>query len=217
MTTMTTDRSASVMTANQVVAYNLVEARAIRQWTQKESALALRPYLGVLWSKGTFSAAERSVDGSRVRQFTADEIVAFARAFNLPIGWFFMPPSAEIDGRPVMLSTPDSGPDGTTPSELVDVVFGYGEGADYTVSRLDEYLQDLGGDRLAELQSAVRQMAQDRVDALVRAFLSPLPGLASDLRAVADALESFSAEGPSDLSSDIGGQVSLRGARPFSK
>lgn len=79
------------ITPNQVVAYNLAEARALLRWTQEEAAAELEQYLGARWSKATFSAAERSIDGRRVRQFTADEIVAFSRCFRVPLGFFFMP------------------------------------------------------------------------------------------------------------------------------
>ncbi|MCA1673650.1 MAG: hypothetical protein LC799_16100, partial [Actinobacteria bacterium] len=44
-------------TANQVVAFNLTQAREWRGWTQDEAAVALEPYLGVRWSKATFSQA----------------------------------------------------------------------------------------------------------------------------------------------------------------
>ena len=69
---------------NQVVAFNLAEARTLRGWTQEKAAVELEPFVGARWSKATFSAAERSVDGQRVRQFTADEIVAFSRCFRVP-------------------------------------------------------------------------------------------------------------------------------------
>ena len=82
------------MTPNQIVAHNLREARLLKGWTQEEAAEHLEPYLGVRWSKSTFSAAERSCARERVREFTADEIVAFASAFNLSVSWFFLPPSA---------------------------------------------------------------------------------------------------------------------------
>ncbi len=72
-------------TANQVVAFNLAQAREWRGWTQDEAAVALEPFLGVRWSKATFSQAERSVAGRFIRNFTADEIVAFARGFELPV------------------------------------------------------------------------------------------------------------------------------------
>ena len=80
------------LSPNQVVAYNLAQARLLRGWTQDQAAEALEAHVGARWSKATFSAAERSVDGERVRQFDADEIVAFARAFDLPVNWFFLPP-----------------------------------------------------------------------------------------------------------------------------
>ena len=58
------------LTPNQIVAYNLAQARLWKNWTQEEAAEHLAPYLGTRWSKASFSAAERSVDGQRVRQFT---------------------------------------------------------------------------------------------------------------------------------------------------
>lgn len=45
--------------------------------------------MGVRWSTATWSAAERSVDGVRVREFTADEIVALARALRVEVCYFF--------------------------------------------------------------------------------------------------------------------------------
>lgn len=88
----------TALTPNQVIAFNLAQARALRGWTQEEAAERLEPYLGTRWSKVTFSTAERSVIGKRVRNFDADEIAAFALAFDLPIAWFFTPP-AGVDAR----------------------------------------------------------------------------------------------------------------------
>lgn len=82
------------MTPNQRVAYNLRRARKLRGWTQAEAAEKLEPYLGRRWSKASFSIAECSTDnGHRVRRFGADEIVAFAEGFDLPITWFLDEPS----------------------------------------------------------------------------------------------------------------------------
>lgn len=81
------------MTPNQIVAHNLRRARALHGWTQDAAAERLAPLLGERWSKATFSAAERSVaQPARIRQFSADELVAFAQAFELPIAFFFTPP-----------------------------------------------------------------------------------------------------------------------------
>lgn len=181
------------LTPNQVVAYNLAQARLWRNWTQEEAARAIEPYLGVRWSKGSFSAAERSVDGDRVRQFTADEIVAFSRAFGLPVSWFFLPPPAWHDGHPVVLMTPDGGPTGVTPSELVDVVFGNAEQQAVIGMRLQSYLQALGVDRLTDAQEAIRRMVNDRVDEIVRHSLGPLSDAQTMLRALANQLEDIEA------------------------
>jgi transcriptional regulator with XRE-family HTH domain len=80
------------MTANELVAYNLRRARELRGLTQEQAAERLEPYLGHRWSKATFSSAETAMPG-RVRQFDADELLAFAAAFDLPLIWFFIPPT----------------------------------------------------------------------------------------------------------------------------
>jgi hypothetical protein len=92
------------MTANQLVAYNLRRARQEYEGglTQKQAAELLEPYLGKRWSVASFSAAEASAkNGSRGREFSADEILAFARAFNVPISYFFLPPEEDQERRPV--------------------------------------------------------------------------------------------------------------------
>lgn len=80
------------LTPNQIVAWNLARARGLRGWTQEQAAEQLAPHLGERWSKATYSAAERSIDGNRVRNFTADDLHAFARAFDLPMTMFLTPP-----------------------------------------------------------------------------------------------------------------------------
>lgn len=92
------------MTANQLVAHNLRRAREARGWTQAIAARELEPYLGREWSVASFSAAERSAEGGRRRVFSANELLAFACAFNKPIAWFFAPPPELEDvyaGEPI--------------------------------------------------------------------------------------------------------------------
>jgi hypothetical protein len=108
-------------TPNQIVAHNIARARLLCGWTQDQAAEACAPYLGTRLSPASWSAMERSVDGGRIREITADELVAFARAFDLPIGFFLTPPSA-WDNH--VVATPDAGPDGLEPIELFDVVIG---------------------------------------------------------------------------------------------
>jgi hypothetical protein len=108
-------------TPNQIVAHNIAKARLLRGWTQDQAAEACAPYLGARLSPASWSALERSVDGGRIRETTADELVGFARAFDLPIGFFLTPPSA-WDNH--VVATPDAGPGGLEPIELFDVVIG---------------------------------------------------------------------------------------------
>ena len=89
------------LTPNQIVAFNLTRARTDRGWSQPEAAAALEPFLGVRWSRASYSAVERSVDGVRIKQFSADELVAIARCFDRPISWFLTPPPG------VTVTTPD--------------------------------------------------------------------------------------------------------------
>jgi hypothetical protein len=108
-------------TPNQIVAFNINQARLKRGWTQDQAAEALAPYLGARLSTASWSAIERSVDGGRIREFTADELIAFARGFELPLGWFLTPPPASDDIR---VATPDTKTKGLDGRELLDVVLG---------------------------------------------------------------------------------------------
>ncbi len=85
-------------TASQVVAHNLTRARVLRSLTQSEAAERLSRFTGSKWSQATVAQAEGSVGGQRVRQFTANELVALARAFDLPVLFFFLPPD-DGEGR----------------------------------------------------------------------------------------------------------------------
>lgn len=83
------------LTANQLVAYNLMRIRKTLGLSQAQAAERLEPHLGVRWSKAVYSAAERSYHGNRVRQFTADDLIGLALAFGVPVVYFFMPPKPE--------------------------------------------------------------------------------------------------------------------------
>lgn len=92
-------------TPSQVVAHNLTRARQLRGLTQVEIAERLTAFTGTPWSATTVAQAEGSVSGNRVRQFTANELVALARTFDLPVLYFFLPPE-DGSGK---LRTPDAG------------------------------------------------------------------------------------------------------------
>jgi len=110
------------MTTNQIVAHNVAKARTIRGWTQEQAAEALAPYLGGKLSTASFSALERSAwNVNRIKQFSADEMFALARGFDLPIGFFFTPPPPAFDAA---LSSPEAGMKGLDPIVLLDAVLG---------------------------------------------------------------------------------------------
>lgn len=109
----------TVMTANEVVSYRLRQAPELRRWTQEEAAEQLAPYLGARWSAASFSAAEAGARMSRRgREFTADELLALARCFDVPILFFLVPPPQ------VRVAAPDGGPHGIDPSTVFDALLG---------------------------------------------------------------------------------------------
>ena len=80
---------------NQVVAYNIREARQLRGWTQEELADRLEPYLGQRLTQAGVSSIERAWDSDRRREFDAHELLVFAMVFDLPMLWFLLPPPGD--------------------------------------------------------------------------------------------------------------------------
>jgi transcriptional regulator with XRE-family HTH domain len=110
------------MTPNQIVAYNVAKARSLRGWTQEQAAEALAPYLGAKLSGASFSALERSAwSVDRIKQFSADDLLALSRGFDLPIGYFFTPPPPDFDAA---LHAPDAPTPGLDPIVLLDAILG---------------------------------------------------------------------------------------------
>ena len=104
------------LTPNQIVAFNLRRARRLHGWRQDKAAEQLAPFLGKHWSNASFSAAEKSVEHpERIKVFSADEIVAFAAAFELPVAYFFEPP-ADVQAIAAPGATRE-----LSPTELQDV------------------------------------------------------------------------------------------------
>ena len=126
-----------VMTPNQIVAYNVAKARELRGWTQEQAAEALAPYLGAKLSAASFSALERSAwKVDRIKVFSADELFALSRGFDLPIGFFFTPPPPEMDAG---LHGPDAGWKGLDPIVLLDAVLGTPENLRHWEAQLLAY------------------------------------------------------------------------------
>ena len=178
------------ITPNQLVGYNLWCARQERRWTQAQAAEALEPYLGVRWTVAQVSAAERSVDGTRIRQFTADDLVAFAQAFEVPITYFFLPPRPEATWSKVKPGTSKDELNRTM-AVMIDLIFG---DANKGVPLLSGHLHDV----MKDLDPALYSDAQRRIFALARLRL---------LGVVANAIGSMGGwrESLSKLAEELGG------------
>jgi hypothetical protein len=179
------------LTPNQIVAYNLAQARLWKNWTQEEAAEHLEPYLGARWSKASFSAAERSVDGQRVRQFSADDIVAFSRAFGLPVGYFFLPPPPSVAPVPVRLASSENPLWGIPISELIDVVFGPVGEIGYMGLRVEEFFRQESKDLQTEAQRRLTMHTEAVVDAVVKRDLDRFSSWRTMLITLADQLEDW--------------------------
>jgi transcriptional regulator with XRE-family HTH domain len=201
-------------TASQVVAHNLTRARELRGLTQAEIAERLSRFTGSNWTQATVAQAEGSVGGQRVRQFTANELVALARAFDLPVLFFFLPPD---DGEGALSA--DDSHTGLPWEYLLLLVLGhrgnFGVLAERSANWQHVLVGDVdvpsgdslpNGDRLADLAGALRHreplLPEDVLAAVFHGLAArrmrgaPRPGedvatFAENLRGLADALVAF--------------------------
>ena len=196
---MSAKRKQEAWTPNQVVAYNIAQARLLRGWTQEQAADALAPFLGTRWSSASFSAVERSVAGGRVREFTADELLALARGFRLPIGWFLTPPASLRD---VELSVPDvKGP--ADRRILLDAVLGTPDSLEPWKEALMAWPAGSGttakGKReVADVHGAIDDLVRTRAQMLLRESFGDIDearAVLDRLRAVLDSLDELSTDG----------------------
>jgi hypothetical protein len=111
-------------TPSQVVGHNITRARELRGLTQMQIAERMTRFTGSPWVQATVAQAEGSVRGERVRQFNANELVALARTFDLPIVWFLTPP--DPGQGPERLVTPDH-PRGIGWEHLVVALVGHAD------------------------------------------------------------------------------------------
>jgi hypothetical protein len=83
---------------NEIVAYNFRRARELWGWTQDEAAIRLEPFLGTRLRQAAVSSIEGAYGGDRRREFDAQELLAFACGFDLPLIWFLLPPPDDHRG-----------------------------------------------------------------------------------------------------------------------
>lgn len=77
---------------SDVVAHRMVTARQLRGETQPWVAERMTRFTRLTWSVTAVSAAEGGSAGGRPRLFTANEMLALALTFDLPVPYFLTPP-----------------------------------------------------------------------------------------------------------------------------
>ncbi len=185
-----------VLTPNQIISHNVTKARALRGWTQEQAADALAPYLGVKLSAASFSALERSAwKVERIKQFSADELLALSRGFDLPIGYFFTPPPPADDAG---LHAPDAGWKGLDPIVLLDAILGTPDNREYWEQDLLEYSastapaprskREKPSVSPSDLADRLGPLGNTRSKALLRQVFGDLPDASDTLERLAEAI-----------------------------
>ena len=174
-------------TPNQVVAANLARLRQRRGLTQAEAARQLSVVAGKQWTEAMVAHAERSVTGNRVREFTADDLVTFARAYDVPVLYFLTPPPSGV-----FVQVPNSQ---ITTLTMLEAVLGRLDNLAEWEALLDEwnFADDeqlpfpLDDQRRVELRAIAREVALVRAEHLIRRhFKGSLMDLRDNLRSLAD-------------------------------
>ncbi len=208
------DEANQPWSASQVVAHNLTRARELRGLTQAEVAERLSRFTGTRWSQVTVAQAEGSVSGARVRSFSANELVALARTFDMPVLYFFLPPGEGARG----LEAPDAPATGWPWEYLLMLVWGHSKNFPLVAERAapwghvatvltvpkDDVLDGEPDDFvLADLMRQRERFTPEDMLAVafnglarrrMRGSMRPgqeVAALAANLRGLADALEAF--------------------------
>lgn len=197
-------------TPNQVVAHNITRARLLRGWTQEQAADELAPYLGARLSPASFSAIERSIAGTRVKQFSADDLVALSRAFRVPLGWWFTPPE---EGA---LHTPDHDHHGIEFSELVDVVLGTPETLPAWVEAINHWETERPAEQggMSSVTARACELAELRARSLVRERFGDLGNAQDVLRGLAELLDQLDDETGKDAAAGDAPDLAQPGQMP---
>lgn len=194
------------MTPNQIVALNVAKARNLRGWTQEQAAEELAPYLGAKLSGASFSALERSAwKVDRIKQFTADELLALSRAFDLPIGYFFTPPPP---GEDAGLAAPDAGLKGLDPIVLLDAILGRPDNLEHWERELDAYASSVApaprskrekpSVSPSDLADRLQPLGEGRARALLRQAFGDVSSASDVLERIVEALRTLDEVGQDD-------------------
>jgi transcriptional regulator with XRE-family HTH domain len=182
-----TDTDRPEWTPNQVVAGNLQRIRQRRGMTQGEVARLLSSVAGKPWSEAMVAHAERSVTGNRIREFTADDLVTLARAFDVPVLYFLTPPPTGL-----WVNVPGSRID---PLTMLVAVLGRPDNLGEWETLLDEWEFSadtelpfpLSAQHRRRIQATAREVAAVRANHLIRRhFKGNLYDLNETLRSLAN-------------------------------
>lgn len=182
---------------NQIVAYNFRRARELRGLTQDETAQALEPLIGQRLPQASISAIERAYEGDRRREFDAQEILAFALAFDLPLVWFFLPPPG--DHRTIQHTT-------NIVSELYGIVFGRESQLEPVYERLrqlgiddpdqiDRTVEDITGRPAPTRKASYRERRKELLLALLDDYTDGVDRAAEEIGAFFDHLRQVGVRG----------------------
>jgi hypothetical protein len=149
-----------------------------------------------LGSGASFSALERSAwNPNRVKVFSADELLALSRGFDLPIGFFFTPPPPNLDAG---LHAPDAGAKGLDPMVLLDAVLGNPDNLGYWEQELLAYSashapmpkskREKPSVSPKDLAERLEPLGTFRAKALLRQAFGELDGASGVLERLAEAL-----------------------------
>src|SRR4051794_12728277 len=214
-----------VMTTNQIVAHNVAKARAIRGWTQGQAAEAIAPYWGSRMSEASFSALERSAwNVNRIKQFSADELLALSRGFDLPIGFFFTPPPPEFDAG---LYAPHAPSQGLDPIVLLDAILGTPENLGHWERELLAYSASVApaprskrqkpSVSPSDLPDRLSPFAVLRAKALLRNTLGDVLAAGDVLERLAEILRDLDEPAPDDTTTPASNPPTKAAARPRTK
>jgi transcriptional regulator with XRE-family HTH domain len=156
------------VSVNQLVGYNMKWFREKAGLTQAE----LGQRLGG-WSKGVVSAAERSWDSDRIRQFDADEIVAIAEVLDVPVIALLLPPP---DSGTVVDYTFEADPAQMNASDLLRRVITDYQGDSKAMAAFRNRISQVGATRFME---SIQKEA-DRIFAQARDAAQQLLGESRD-------------------------------------
>jgi len=166
----------------------------------RRAAALTQEELGELlgWSKAIVSAAERSWDGKRIRQFTVDDVAALARAFGIPLAALFLPPEDDGDKKRYVLRLTEKDAERLTMTDLTWLALTDNENESPVMNiyrnrlrgAVTTYLDEFWAEEVA---GWLRQIDSDeaRADraARLRSRRAALLDLAAELADLADALE----------------------------